>query len=262
MSPREILENYSAAVAYVAVITASGDHSIGTAFHVGQGVFVTARHVLEGNQIERIATVRGFRVLLEGERAKDAQCFVHMPGGQVQAVHPINAGDIQIASGPFFHRNIDVDVAVFRATHVDPELPWIPLGGHLDDWIGDNDFVLWESIVMGFPPIPMTAEPLLVAARAEINAVIDLRHAPHVHFVLSATARGGFSGGPALIDGYLLGLVTNSLMHNGQPAELGFFAVVSVEPIFDCLCEHRLLPRAQVEAFGTNIWGEGLLPIS
>ncbi|MBZ2206537.1 S1 family peptidase [Massilia soli] len=260
LSPIDTLQKYSAAVAFVDVCNAAGDRGIGTAFHVGQGVFVTARHVLENCVVERIATVRDHQVPVEGERAKNALSFVARRDGTLQAMHNISRRDIIISEGPFFHDNPQVDVAVFRAHDIDPELPWIPLGGHLDDWIGDNDFVLWEATVMGFPPIPMTSEPLLVATRAEISAVIDVRHAPHVHFVLSAMARGGFSGGPALIDGCLLGVVTNSLLEMGQPTEIGYLTVVSVEPIFDCLHEHKWLPKAQIESWGATVWDDGLLP--
>ncbi len=45
---------YSAAMAYVAVADERGTESLGSAFHVGDGVFVTARHVVEGKQIREI----------------------------------------------------------------------------------------------------------------------------------------------------------------------------------------------------------------
>lgn len=47
---------YCAAMAYVAVEKPDGSHGIGSAFHVGEGVFVTARHVVEGNQILEVAS--------------------------------------------------------------------------------------------------------------------------------------------------------------------------------------------------------------
>lgn len=256
----DVFRRYAAAVAYIAVIDAEGNHGIGTAFHVGQGVFVTARHVVEGHTIHRIATVHSFHAHLSEECAERGRTPFREVDGDTQAVRNIAAQEYRILAGPFFHMDSSIDVAVFRVTDADRELPWIPLGGHLDDWIAPTDFVLSEALVMGFPPIPMTNEPTLVAARAQVNAVIDPRHAPSVHFVLSAMARGGFSGGPALIDGYLLGLVTESLMRNGQPAELGYFTVISVEPIFNCLHKHKLLPHAQIADFGTSIWDDGLLP--
>ena len=44
---RQLYEQLAAGIAYVAVETPTGDQSIGTAFHVGEGIFVTAAHVLE-----------------------------------------------------------------------------------------------------------------------------------------------------------------------------------------------------------------------
>ena len=73
--------------------------------------------------------------------------------------------------------------------------PWVPFGNHLDDWLGSDDFVLAGAVLLGYPPIPFATAPYLVAARAEVNAQVDLRGSQHVHFVLSATPRGGFSGG-------------------------------------------------------------------
>lgn len=71
-------------------------------------------------------------------------------------------------------------------------------------------------------------------------------HSPLVHFIVSATARGGFSGGPAILqDGYLLGVVTSSLLRDNLPSELGFQAVLSVEPLRILLGERGMMPRVQ-----------------
>ena len=59
----------------------------------------------------------------------------------------------------------------------------------------------------------MTTSPHLFAARAEVNAAVDLRFSRHVHFILSAMPRGGFSGGLAVTEGGIpLGLITSSLL--------------------------------------------------
>lgn len=59
-----------------------------------------------------------------------------------------------------------------------PIMPWIPPGGHLDDWLEAKDFILSEAILLGDPQISQTTESILVAARAEVNASVDLRTAP------------------------------------------------------------------------------------
>jgi len=46
------------AVAYVAVVDSKGDEGIGSCFHIGNGIFVTARHVVEGLTIKEVATTK------------------------------------------------------------------------------------------------------------------------------------------------------------------------------------------------------------
>lgn len=101
-----------------------------------------------------------------------------------------------------------------------------------------------EIVVFGYPRIPLTRRLGLVATRGEIYQVADLVHTPHVHYVLSTMARGGFSGGPVLNKCWgLMGMVTSSLLENGQHAESGYQAAVSVVPIIECLVSHNSLPK-------------------
>ena len=46
-------------------------------------------------------------------------------------------------------------------------------------------------------------------------------------------------------------MVTDSHTENYKPTEVGFFAVVSVEPIYVCLADYKMLPLCQ-----TDIWGD------
>jgi hypothetical protein len=212
-------------------VNAEGDQGIGAAFHVGDGVFVTARHVVEGM----------------------ASCHVELDSYRLMrlaeaAAQTIGYGEpAPIAIEPHVHPDPNKDVAAFAIPHL-ACLPAIPLGGHLDDWITDHDFVLNEVLVLGFPPIPLSKKVVLVATRAQINAVVDLINVDHVHFIASAMARGGFSGGVVLSEwGVALGVVTSSLLKNGAPEELGYLTVLTVEPILECLGAHGLLPKALAE---------------
>lgn len=235
-------------MAYVAVEKTDGTQNIGSAFHVGEGVFVTARHVVEGLRIREIATTE--RSYIDAKDSEETLVSIAVPDGTQRRVHLVTSSKLEIQSGPYFHPDETVDVAVFRVQGYDSRLPWVPLGSHLDDWLGESDFVLAEAIVLGYPPIPFTMRPHLVAARAEINAQVDLRGTRHVHFVVSATPRGGFSGGLAVVEyGFALGVITTSLVMNNKEPESGFFTVLTVEPILNCLAEHKLLPDCQAEGW-------------
>ena len=225
-------------VAFLETVDASGDVSIGTGFHVGEGVFVTARHVVEGRTISAIG-FDDIDIALE---------LMLKPRHQAPKQH----GAVSILRGPYFHRDPTIDVACFKG---DPyPRTFIPLGGHLDDLMGQYEFVLHRTLVIGYPPIPFADRPVLVASVGEVNALIEKYTGGHPHFIISTMARGGFSGAPVLVaydednpkaGTALLGLVTESLGKNGRDPELGYMAVLTVEPLYTCLEAHGLLPQCQ-----------------
>lgn len=250
---REIYDKYAVAMAYVAVEQRDGTQGIGSAFHVGDGVFVTARHVVENNTILEISTVIKSYVPVSDD-SEEANTTVVLGGDEKFRAHTIWPTVLKIIEGPFFHENEKIDIAVFRVSGLDPYTPAIPLGGHLDDWLGSDDLVLSEVLVLGFPPVPFTTAPTLIAARGEVNGLIDVRHSPHVHFVISAMARGGFSGGVVISgDDFILGVITQSLVMNNEPEQLGYMTVISVEPVYQCLADHKMLPRVQSDMWG-GLW--------
>lgn len=250
---RKIFDEFAGALAYVAVEHPDGTQGIGSAFHVGEGIFVTARHVVENVRIREVSTTETTYVDVDPNTAGHGSTVI-VTGSQERPVHVVRPQRLELEFGPFFHPNPGVDVAAFKVKSFDRRLPWVPLGSHLDDWLGSNDFVMVEAVVLGYPPIPLTNEPKLVAARAEINALVDLRGVDHVHFILSAMPRGGFSGGLAIVEyGYALGVITSSLLMDDKASELGFFAVLSIEPIYTCLAEHMLLPDCQAEGWD-DLW--------
>ena len=224
---RAFFEKYAAGVVYVEVELPDGNPGIGSAFHVGEGVFVTARHVVEGCKIVSIAATE--RTTEPDPTTKGARKIVHI------------GGEATKWSGPFLHPDANVDVAALVVEGLD--CPTLELGGHLDDWVG-SEFVLSSVLLMGYPPVPHTKEPILVVVSGEVNAVVDLYSCPNARFVVSQMARGGFSGGPAISGyGFVLGVVTDSLVEGDQSAELGFCSVIAVEPILDCLHHHKIMPR-------------------
>lgn len=203
------------AVAFVAVQSADGTDGIGSAFHIGDGVFVTARHVVDGATIQEIATTKS--VHLEEEA-----------GGQI-----VPPRVLDLIDGPHFGPD-DLDVAVFKVGLDDGLLPAITLSGHTDYGLGENDLVLSDILILGYPPIPFTTVPTQVVTLGQINAVVRVRHSSVLHFIASATARGGFSGGPVLDgSGRAVALVTEALGQGGAPLETGYMSLLSIEPAVD-----------------------------
>jgi S1-C subfamily serine protease len=227
MKLRDAYTDHAPAMVRITITSQDGNLATGSGFHIGNGVIATARHVLDRGQIHEIVSERGFQPI------------------EIQAVH--------------FHKNPNVDLAVLQTNlnldHYMTKVTFanddrrnaaktdhIPLGGHLDDWIGD-EFVLSRVLVMGYPRIPLWNCTGLVAATGEVTAVVDRIDIPHPHFALSYLPRGGFSGGPVISErGFLLGVVTSSLTDGEQPTELGFGVAVSVEPLLSLLAEAGLRP--------------------
>jgi hypothetical protein len=235
---RNTFLRFRGAVAYVETVGHTGDPGIGTCFHVGEGVFVTARHVVDGRTIVKID-------FDDWDTSRELLGDDPSQWGRKQEF-PL------VLSGPHFHPDPRVDVACFRLGRTPSAV--IPLGGHLDDWLGQYELVLHRCLIMGYPPIPMADRALLFATVGEVNALVDLYGShKHPHFIVSSMGRGGLSGAPALIaynelsdDGTAaLGLVTESLILQNWSIESGYLAVLTVEPIYVCLEHHGLLPELQ-----------------
>jgi len=229
---------YSKCVGFIDTEDQQGERGIGTCFHVGDGIYVTARHVIEGR---RIVSVDFHDLSVAMELIQD-----------VSRMELDRPGNVQILEGPAYHPDPTVDVACFRLDYVPAD--YIPFGGHFDDYLGQYDLLLHRTLVLGYPPIPFTVEPVLVASLGEINALVTLRDRNYVHFLVSTMARGGFSGGPVLVaynelnqksGTALLGLVTDSLVRDHGPTETGFMTVLSIEPIYECLERNHMLPALQ-----------------
>lgn len=235
---RQQFSLYRGCVAFIETKNSEGILSIGSCFHVGEGVFVTARHVIEGRTIENIGFDDGITNLQLIEKPEDWGVKSH--------------GSVSLVKGPYFHDDNSIDVACFKAKPYPKN--YIPLGGHLDDWLGQYELVLYSTLILGYPPIPFSDRPVLVASVGEVNALIDKYTGGHPHFIISSMARGGFSGGPALVaynedniksGTAALGLITESLTSNNQDTELGYTSVLTVEPIYHCLEKNSLLPHFQ-----------------
>ncbi|MBN7807710.1 MULTISPECIES: S1 family peptidase [Agrobacterium] len=207
------------AIAFIAIVDANGDEGIGSAFHIGDGIFVTARHVIDGVTIKEIATTKSAHLSEE-------------TGGK-----PAPPRRFKIIDGPYYGPD-ELDVAVFRVDLGGTLLPAITVSQHTDYTLGENDLILSDVLIVGYPPIPFTIVPSQVVTLGQINAVVRVHHSKVLHFIASATARGGFSGGVALDkSGMALALVTESLGTRDTPVETGYMSLLSIEPAVDLAAE-------------------------
>jgi S1-C subfamily serine protease len=226
------VRKYSPCIVRVESTDADGSLGIGTAFHIGDGYLVTARHVVEGRTLTGLTPARDATVSLDG----------------VEIIYP-SEESVDLA---LIKSNFSLD-GYMKYTHfagiADTEkVDHIRIGGHLDDWI-DDGLILFDVVVFGYPRIPTSSDSVLVAVSGEVNAVID----PYIGsrrplFIVSPIARGGFSGGPVLTrNGWLLGVMTSALVTDHATPELGFGAAVSVEALWEILVENRIFPASNVE---------------
>ncbi|MPT35647.1 MAG: serine protease [Flavobacterium sp.] len=230
---RQIYDLYASGVAYIASIDKNRDEAIGTCFHIGDNVFITARHVVDNYKIKEIGTTIYQRRYFETEEAKDT--------GFAEVSMDYFPQKTSKFKGPYYHPDDNIDIAALVVDEI--QCAVLPLGDHLDDWLGD-EFVLSQAVIMGYPIIPFSQQPLLISSKCEINAIVDKYTGGHPHFILSSMARGGFSGGPALSEnGFVLGVATESLVINNQPTELGYLSVMSVEGIYNCIAHHKIVPE-------------------
>ena len=204
----------------------TGDYANGAGFHIGNGYIVTARSVIEQNTIETIS-----RDEFSYEQINVKNTF--FPSDPLV--------DLALLETDFSLRDYQKqEVNTADGSKPTKKAGFIPLGGHLDDWLGD-ELVLSRVLVMGYPPIPFSRYPVLVAVEGEVNAIIDKYYGPHPHFIISPIPRGGFSGGPVISEyDFLLGVFVESLLEGDKVVETGFASVLSIEPLLVLLHENDI----------------------
>jgi hypothetical protein len=221
-----LYQSYKQALVRITVVTPTGDLSTGTAFHIGDGWLVTAGHVLKDGSIHEMVSEHCNKPL-----ALERVVFNKDDG-------------IDLA---LIKSNLDLSHYLFKTTFHNPpegfiQTDHIEIGGVLDDWLGD-ELVLTKVLLMGYPRVPLSKHATLLASEGEVNAVIDKYLGPHPHFIVSCQARGGFSGGPVLSEyGFLIGVLTESLVMDGKDTESGYSSAISVEPLLVMLHENGIYP--------------------
>jgi S1-C subfamily serine protease len=226
---------YSPCIAMIESLSHDEHPAVGTAFHIGDGYLVTARHVVEDRNIMSIIP---------------ASAYANVSLDSIEIMYPEDETvDLALIKSDFsleyYMNRVSFwgDPKVHKVDH-------IQIGTHLDDWI-DDGLVLFDVVVFGYPRIPTSRSPQLVAVQGQVNAIIDpYIGSNHPLFVISPTARGGFSGGPVLTKGgWLLGVMTSSLITDNSIPEVGFGAALSVEPLWHLLVERRVFPASNASLF-------------
>lgn len=89
---------------------------------------------------------------------------------------------------------------------------------------------------------------------AEVNADIDRYDLRYVHFIVSSTARGGFSGAPFISEfDMLLGVVVESLF---EADDTPFMAVLATEPLIEIMEQNEALLTGRLNHYLTT-WAAG-----
>lgn len=238
--------NLPSAVVFVEVKKPSGDLDIGTGFHIGNGYFATARHVVEGNRITKI-----------GRRDMSKQVHVGRDGTTFVTTYPeFEHSQIERV---LHHPKADVDVSViqlsgrigmgrgFQASQLQPSMTL----NKYADVLTEGELFMTQVIVSGYPRIPSAMETPLVSFRGDISSVYTGHLDKKRHLIISGMARGGFSGSPVFVvgppeyrpsvgpaadsPGTIIGIVSQAVVSPGSTVshitELGFIDALSVETI-------------------------------
>ncbi len=236
MTFQELYLRYCNAVAFLEV-EKEGTIGVGTAFHIGDGIYLTAKHVVEGQNIKTIeTTTRGYYFDPKGNAEFNGVRYKQFDRQKGRLV-----------SGPHYNDAGNDDVALIVVDGIDA--PTIPISAESHDYMFDDDEIaLSKVLVMGYPPVPFADGPRLFAAKGEINTVIDKYTDPNPYFIISTMARGGFSGGPCIAkDGSGLGIITESLVYDNKPAETGYMSVTTAKAIYRLLLATQHIPKEQEE---------------
>jgi hypothetical protein len=230
-----LYRKYDSCIVRVQVELPDGSIGNGTAFHIGGGAFATAAHV-----------VRGFSnpTLYQGHTR-------HEEAGWAVTDILYHPDDVDVAiivsdlwrERPVRHTGEKASDSA-SITHIEVPEMW-------GEWI-EQSLVLTRGFFCGYPVVPRSDGAYKLAASAEIHTDINRYDTSNVHFIVSSTARGGFSGAPFISEfDLLLGIVTEALYDEGSHP---YMAVIAIEAIYPILERDDVL-RGRLEHYLAS-WSE------
>lgn len=163
------------ACAYVAVKDQGGNIGIGSSFHLGDGYYATARHVVFNMEIEKFcpftsAYLLDDEICEEDRIASNTKVF---DGEKAHISYNIHYRKLPEILNVYFHQDAAIDIAIIQVGGIDRNTPSLILPPFLDDALGATDLLLEEVLIFGYPPILFTEEPNIVVATGQVNAVVD-----------------------------------------------------------------------------------------
>lgn len=226
---------------------------IGTGFHIGNGYMITAAHVLDGasratlafhDMIDRELPAEPLENYVDFQRHFEAR---HRPQeiDLSQVVYHDGGADIALFRSHVFAAN-DIERCRTSQRPVPAHLyDRIHLGPPMEDELSD-DLLMLQGVVLGYPSIPFSAEPALVAHEFRLSAVINRYDTGRPAFIISGIPRGGFSGAPVIAQsGWFLGVITEALY--GQtltdPQAAPYFQTVTPDPVLEIVQQAGTKPE-------------------
>ncbi|WP_329757770.1 trypsin-like peptidase domain-containing protein [Stenotrophomonas maltophilia] len=212
-----LFRKYDPCIVRVQVDLPDGGIGNGTAFHIGGGTFATAAHVVRGYDNP---------TLFQGNTRQDET------GWPVTDIlyHPDDA-DVAILVSDLW-RDLSVKHTNEERGHSTPA-SHIEIPEMWGEWI-EQSLILTRGIFCGYPVVPRSDGAYKLAASAEIHTDINRYDTSDVHFLVSSTARGGFSGAPFISEfDMLLGIVTEALYDDDSHPYMAVIAIESIYPILE-----------------------------
>lgn len=208
-----------------------------TAFHVGDGILVTAKHNVDHDGTFKL-------IDKNGKEFQHSQKFL-APGKTDIAVLKTN---FQSPGATVSMYTLPTKTEPASLIHERRPSKFIKLNSKLNRAQLMKAYLLEDVYLFGFPPVPMTVSNHLISVKAQVNSIVLSSQSDWPLLVISSVPRGGFSGGPVMDqDGSLIGICIEALYEQSEPSFSGFTAAICIEPLLNLMKENDLRPEGNSE---------------